>query len=432
MSRDTSSGSFMSFNETFNAVRLTLLSNGKVVPIIVGERGIGKTALALKIAEEFDMNYTHIDGNLLKEGEVGGLPTLQDVNVVEEDFMTYCKKLYVRGRKAETAQDTVKLFKFFMKKYREVSASTQTRKVTVYGTFHALEKCHKWYQENPKKKTLLFIDELNRCEHAVQQELMNLILNREINGFVLPENVIIMAASNPSNKYSLFKDVDYQVVDLDPAQEDRLRWFFMGSDVENWISWAMGIIDEETGETRIDPEIVEYISINPDALDQPYSTEDVKSSPRSWERVSITKRNFKEHKGFNKRDFYNCIKGDIGTYQAISFTQYINENANPAIKPEEIFERGYEQLPEEIENKLSNEPPIRQSFIMRNCIRYMLTHKKDKKSMSLFIECINTLPKELMVSIMITILNEHRDFHNKLVAFEEYLNAFHETDQLVD
>lgn len=27
---------------------------------------------------------------------------------------------------------------------------------------------------------LLFIDELNRCEHAVQQELMNLILNREI------------------------------------------------------------------------------------------------------------------------------------------------------------------------------------------------------------------------------------------------------------
>ena len=36
---------------------------------------------------------------------------------------------------------------------------------------------------------MLFIDELNRCEHAVQQELMNLILNREINGFKMPEEV---------------------------------------------------------------------------------------------------------------------------------------------------------------------------------------------------------------------------------------------------
>ena len=48
---------------------------------------------------------------------------------------------------------------------------------------------------------LLFIDELNRCEHAVQQELMNLILNREINGYKLNKDVKILAAMNPSNEY---------------------------------------------------------------------------------------------------------------------------------------------------------------------------------------------------------------------------------------
>ena len=37
------------------------------------------------------------------------------------------------------------------------------------------------------RRVLLFIDEINRAEHAVQQELMNLILNREINGFSLSD-----------------------------------------------------------------------------------------------------------------------------------------------------------------------------------------------------------------------------------------------------
>ena len=40
-------------------------------------------------------------------------------------------------------------------------------------------------------KVLLFIDEINRCEHTVQQELMNLILNREINGYKLHNDVKI-------------------------------------------------------------------------------------------------------------------------------------------------------------------------------------------------------------------------------------------------
>lgn len=64
---------------------------------------------------------------------------------------------------------------------------------------------------------LLFIDELNRCEHAVQQELMNLILNREINGYKLNKDVKILAAMNPSNEYGA--ELDYQVVDMDPAQK---------------------------------------------------------------------------------------------------------------------------------------------------------------------------------------------------------------------
>ncbi|MGO0916322.1 hypothetical protein ACTPEM_24500 [Clostridioides difficile] len=37
---------------------------------MVGESGIGKTALANKLAKENDWSLIVIDGNLLKEGEI--------------------------------------------------------------------------------------------------------------------------------------------------------------------------------------------------------------------------------------------------------------------------------------------------------------------------------------------------------------------------
>jgi len=45
--------------------------------------------------------------------------------------------------------------------------------------------------------TILFIDELNRCEAAVNQELMQLILDRRINETILPDSCVIIAAGNP-------------------------------------------------------------------------------------------------------------------------------------------------------------------------------------------------------------------------------------------
>ena len=41
---------------------------------------------------------------------------------------------------------------------------------------------------------------------------MNLILNREINGFSLSDQVRIIAAMNPEDSF------DYQTIDMDPAQ----------------------------------------------------------------------------------------------------------------------------------------------------------------------------------------------------------------------
>jgi len=49
---------------------------------------------------------------------------------------------------------------------------------------------------------------------------MNLVLNREINGFKLPENVYVICACNPTSNFEIYSDTDYQVEEMDEAQLD--------------------------------------------------------------------------------------------------------------------------------------------------------------------------------------------------------------------
>ena len=55
----------MNFIDTLKSVDLVLSTNE--VPLVVGESGIGKTALAKKLAEENNWSLVVIDGNLLKK-----------------------------------------------------------------------------------------------------------------------------------------------------------------------------------------------------------------------------------------------------------------------------------------------------------------------------------------------------------------------------
>ena len=150
----------MNFKDTLISAEL-VLETGEV-PLIIGESGIGKTALAKKLANKNNFKLVVIDGNLLKEGEIGGLPTIESYKSIDSN------------------------------------GNFQEKKATIYAVHTKLKEIDEEILNG--NKVLLFIDEINRCEHTVQQELMNLILNREINGYKLHNNVKILAAMNPSNK----------------------------------------------------------------------------------------------------------------------------------------------------------------------------------------------------------------------------------------
>lgn len=373
----------MNFIDTLKSVEL-VLSTGEV-PLVVGESGIGKTALAKNLAEKNNWSLVVIDGNLLKEGEIGGLPTIESYITVDSN-----------GEKLE-------------------------KKTTVYAVHSKLREIDE--EISKERKVLLFIDEINRCEHTVQQELMNLILNREINGYRLHKDVRILAAMNPSSKYGA--DFDYQVVDMDAAQENRFVWLNMEPDHTGWIKWA---IDE-----GIEQKVIEFISTFPEYLHK-VNEDDVRSTPRSFERISKSYKVYKDHKNSIPRSvFLNVIKGNVGRVIAEEFLSFIESDYSPLISYDDVFHG--ETLSEEVIEKAKNESHTRLYVSSMNILRKLeVDIKKDICSncyIDRLVEFLKVYPRDLMIGIMKDMKNSYSEVYEIAIENEEFVEAYLESYNMI-
>ena len=373
----------MNFIDTLKSVDLVLSTNE--VPLVVGESGIGKTALAKKLAKENNWSLVVIDGNLLKEGEIGGLPTIESYTITNSN-----------GEKIE-------------------------KKITVYAVHNKLREIDEEIAKG--KSVLLFIDEINRCEHTVQQELMNLILNREINGYKLHDDVKILAAMNPSSKYG--SDFDYQVVDMDAAQENRFVWLNMEPDYNQWIKWAI--------EAGIEQKVIEFISTFPEYLHK-INEDDVRATPRSYERVSKSYKIYKNQQDTIPRSvFLNVIKGNVGKVIAEEFVSFIEADSKPLISFEDIFEG--EILSNQVIEKIKNESHTRLYISAMNILKMLDIRMKDENEsdfyMSRFMDFLREYPVDLMVGIMKDIKNSYENVYKKAIDNETFVEAYFEAYSMI-
>ena len=374
----------MNFIDTLKSVEL-VLSTGEV-PLIVGESGIGKTALANRLAKENNWSLIVIDGNLLKEGEIGGLPTVESYDSIDSN-----------GNKRE-------------------------KKTTIYAVNHKLREIDE--EVNKGREVLLFIDEINRCEHTVQQELMNLILNREINGYELPKEVKILAAMNPSAKYG--SDFDYQVVDMDAAQENRFVWLNMEPDYKQWLKWAI--------DAGIEQKVIEFISIFPEYLHK-INEDDVRATPRSFERVSKSYKVYKEQIDTIPRNvFLNVIKGNVGKVIAEEFLSFIESDAAPLISFDDVF--GGETLDEGVIERIKNDSHTRLYISAMNILKTLDDKMKNENVESKFfinrlIEFLKSYPLDLMVGIMKDIKNSYTELYKIAIENEGFVDIYFEAYSLI-
>lgn len=366
----------MNFIDTLRSVELVLETNE--VPLIVGESGIGKTALAKELANKNNYSLIIIDGNLLKEGEIGGLPTIETYFSIDSN-----------GNKIEN-------------------------KTTVYAVHTKLREVDNEILKG--NKVLLFIDEINRCEHAVQQELMNLILNKEINGYKLSDEVKILAAMNPSAKYG--DDFDYQVVDMDAAEENRFVWLNMECDHNVWLKWAM--------DSSIDDDVIDFISTFPEYLYK-INQDDVRATPRSYERISKCYKIYKQNKNSIPRNvFLNVLKGNVGKVIAEEFISFIESDHKPLVSFNDIFK---EDISDETKDKIKNETHTRLYLSAINILTILekkIEFENKEFYINRLIEFIKMYPVDLMVGIMKEMKLSYKKVYENAINNDNFVNLYFE------
>jgi MoxR-like ATPase len=120
---------------------------------------------------------------------------------------------------------------------------------------------------------ILFMDEMNSAAPAVQSAAYQLVLNRRVGTYKLPDNVLIVAAGNRETD----KGVTYRM----PAPlANRFVHLEMKVDWEDYFNWAT--------ENRIHKDVVGFLTFSKkDLYDfDPKSASRAFATPRSWSFVS--------------------------------------------------------------------------------------------------------------------------------------------------
>jgi hypothetical protein len=120
---------------------------------------------------------------------------------------------------------------------------------------------------------VLFLDEMNSAAPAVQAAAYQLILNRRVGQYKLPDNVLIVAAGN--------READKGVTYRMPAPlANRFVHIELAVNFDDWFSWAV--------ENKIHNDVVGYLTFaKKDLYDfDPKSPSRSFATPRSWSFVS--------------------------------------------------------------------------------------------------------------------------------------------------
>ena len=228
---------------------------------------------------------------------------------------------------------------------------------------------------------------------------------------------------NPSSKYG--SDFDYQVVDMDAAQENRFVWLNMEADYNQWIKWAIG--------AGIEDKVIEFISTFPEYLNK-VNEDDVRATPRSYERVSKAYSVYKEQiDTVPRKILLNVIKGNVGKVIAEEFISFVESNHEPLVSFEEIFNG--ENLGEDIEEKIKNESHTRLYIIAMNILRELDSKITEDENNNFyidrFIKFLKLYPVDLMVGIMKDIKNSYEKIYKVALENEDFVDIYFEAYSLI-
>ncbi len=150
---------------------------------------------------------------------------------------------------------------------------------------------------------VLFLDELNGAAPATQAAAYQLILNRAIGKYKLPDNVVIAAAGNRETD----KGVTYR---MPKPLANRFLHYEVRVDFQDWFNWA--VVNNQH------PDVIGYVTTFKDDLYNfdASSAERSFATPRTWAFISDT---IQDVDGFTEEEVTDMVAAGIGEGIALKF-----------------------------------------------------------------------------------------------------------------
>lgn len=221
------------------------------IPVFVwGSPGIGKSSIVKQIASEQELNFVDLRLSLLDPTDLKGIP-------------------------------------FFDR-----------------DTHEAVWASPNFLPNDPDSKGILFLDEINTAPPSVQASAYQLVLDRKVGDYTLPEGWSIVAAGNNESD----RGVVYR---MPPPLANRFVHLNMEVSFDDWKAWAYS--------AGIDSSIIAFLQYDSTKLFDFDPTKNQKSfpTPRSWEYIDKILAS-----GMHPELLLEIMSGTIGSESATAFMSF--------------------------------------------------------------------------------------------------------------
>lgn len=255
-------------------------------PLFVwGQPGIGKSDIVAEVARSQNRPLIDIRLPLMEPTDIRGIPYLAEVKVYDKNG--------VLVRDEQNVPLTEKVFRW----------STPSDLPT-----------------DEESRALVFFDEMSAAPASVQAATYQIILNRRIGNYVMPKDVVVIAAGNRVKD----KGVAYN---MPLPLANRFTHVTLEVDVDDWKEWAIM--------NRVHKDVIGYISFQPGDLNtfNPSVEGYAFATPRSWYFASELLQE-ESHDGklidttLPDDVLSDLVKGTIGEGPGTKFLTYRKQAAN--------------------------------------------------------------------------------------------------------
>lgn len=236
---------------------IMLYINTKKPLMIHGAPGIGKSDIVHQVGQELDRPVIDFRASLAGSEDIKGYPYLEaatdlraKINLLEEELE--------QGTSKKTSEELNK----------EILALKQESEKQVMKFAIASD-----LPRDPNSKAILFLDEINLAPPSTQAALYQLILNRRIGEYQLPDGVDIIAAGNRTEDRG-------NIHEMSKPLDNRFGHVVATVNTEEWLTWAYM--------NKVHPSVISFVKSNPQYLNafDPDSPSHAFATPRSWATLS--------------------------------------------------------------------------------------------------------------------------------------------------